>query len=109
MPVKVVMADSAHAKKSLKLELTESVPMGNNPRTMDPLEKIPVQGVQIIFDGVGTGFLSLSRLHQPPIEALKIDRPFVSRLSVQLGSLSKVRAVIRPAQVEDPLPADRRW
>jgi len=98
MLVKGVLAESGFPAKCLKLELTESVLMEDNPRTVEPFEKILDLGVQIIIDDFGTGFSSLSRLYQLPIEALKIDRSFVSRLSDQLDSLSMVRAIIQLAR-----------
>ena len=98
MLVKGVLAESGFPAKCLKLELTESVLMEDNPRAVEPFEKILDLGVQIIIDDFGTGFSSLSRLYQLPIEALKIDRSFVSRLSDQLDSLSMVRAIIQLAR-----------
>lgn len=98
MQVKGALTESGLAPKSLKLELTESVLMEDNPRTMEPFERILDLGVQIMIDDFGTGFSSLSRLHQLPIEALKIDRTFVSGLTERLDSLSVVRAIVQLAR-----------
>ena len=98
MLVKGALAETGFPPKRLKLELTESVLMEDNPRTMEPFERILELGVQIIIDDFGTGFSSLSRLHELPIEALKIDRAFVSRLTERLDSLSVVRAIIQLAR-----------
>ncbi|HKS16227.1 MAG TPA: sensor domain-containing phosphodiesterase [Planctomycetota bacterium] len=98
MLVKRALAETGFPPKRLKLELTESVLMEDNPRTMEPFERILELGVQIIIDDFGTGFSSLSRLHELPIEALKIDRAFVSRLTERLDSLSVVRAIVQLAR-----------
>ena len=63
---------------SLMLEITESMLVQNIEATVSLLEKIKAKGVDISIDDFGTGYSSLSYLHQLPIDALKIDRAFVS-------------------------------
>jgi diguanylate cyclase (GGDEF)-like protein/PAS domain S-box-containing protein len=79
---------------NLVIELTESVIMYNteaNLRTLDQLKKL---GVRLAIDDFGTGYSSLSYLHRFPIDILKIDRSFVSRLGNSDEGSELARAVI---------------
>ncbi|HEX5839302.1 MAG TPA: EAL domain-containing protein [Anaerolineales bacterium] len=62
----------------LKLEVTESAIMENNKHIMSTLESLHAMGVDIHIDDFGTGYSSLAYLHQFQVQALKIDRSFIS-------------------------------
>jgi diguanylate cyclase (GGDEF)-like protein len=96
--VRWALVNSGLAPQSLKLELTESVLMEDTPETRGALDRIVDLGVQLMIDDFGTGYSSLSRLHQLPIEALKIDRSFVSGLVEDPDSQTMVRAIIQMAR-----------
>ncbi len=65
---------------TLKLEITESGIMEHSDSASALLERLKALNIQLYIDDFGTGYSSLSRLHQFPIDALKIDRSFVSRM-----------------------------
>jgi hypothetical protein len=54
--------------------------------------------VKVSLDDFGTGYSSLSYLHRFPIDTLKIDRSFVSQISVDSGGAPIVAAIISMAR-----------
>jgi diguanylate cyclase (GGDEF)-like protein len=77
---------------SLELELTESAALESLEHTVDQIEELRALGVTCSIDDFGTGYCGLSYLNRLPIDALKIDRSFITELSG--GSDTIVAAVI---------------
>ncbi len=66
---------------ALTIEITETTLMRNAVETARRLTAIKELGVRIAIDDFGTGYSSLAHLQQFPVDALKIDRTFIARLS----------------------------
>jgi diguanylate cyclase (GGDEF)-like protein/PAS domain S-box-containing protein len=82
----------------LRLEITESALMRDASRAMAILEELKVLEVRLQLDDFGTGYSSLSYLHQLPIDALKIDRSFVSKIGIEDEDSEIVGAILSMAQ-----------
>lgn len=82
------------APDSLRLEITESTIMGNPEATAALLTQLKAAGVGLHIDDFGTGYSSLSYLHQFPIDALKIDRSFVSKMLADRDHLEIIKTII---------------
>ncbi len=79
---------------SVRLEITESVTMGEVEKTIRVLGQLKALGVLLSIDDFGTGYSSLSYLHRFPIDILKIDRSFVSQMDAGSDGLQIVRTII---------------
>jgi diguanylate cyclase (GGDEF)-like protein len=78
----------------LAIEITEGVVMHDVKLACTMLNGLHLMGVQVHVDDFGTGYSSLEALHDLPIDALKIDRSFVSRLATSARSRELVRAIV---------------
>jgi EAL domain-containing protein (putative c-di-GMP-specific phosphodiesterase class I)/GGDEF domain-containing protein/CheY-like chemotaxis protein len=65
----------------LELEITESIAMDEALALRRSLEHLRSLGVRVAIDDFGTGYSSLAQLRALPVDALKIDRRFVSERS----------------------------
>jgi diguanylate cyclase (GGDEF)-like protein/PAS domain S-box-containing protein len=92
--VAAALASSGLEATNLVIELTESTIMYNTDANLERLQQLKALGVRLAIDDFGTGYSSLSYLHRFPIDILKIDRSFVSRLTNSENGPELARAVI---------------
>ena len=75
-----VLAEEGVGSGSLEIEITESVALGEAEAIRRNLDSLRHFGVGVALDDFGTGYSSLTLLQSLPVDTLKIDRSFVSRL-----------------------------
>lgn len=94
-----ILQETGINRESLKIEITESSLTGNSASETAMLQQLKSLGIQLSIDDFGTGYSSLARLHQLPIDTLKIDRSFVNQMSCDSESLEIVRTIISLAHI----------
>lgn len=88
--------------KNLKLEITESYLLENIAAQTTILQQLKELGIQFCIDDFGIGYSSLSRLHEFPIDILKIDRSFIQRIDQGSDTnLATIRMIISLAHSLD--------
>jgi predicted signal transduction protein with EAL and GGDEF domain len=90
------LASSGLISQRLELEITESVVLEDSNGAFSTLNQLHDLGVRIALDDFGTGYSSLTNLRKFPFDKIKIDRSFISDLSVaNVNGLAIVRSVAR--------------
>jgi EAL domain-containing protein (putative c-di-GMP-specific phosphodiesterase class I) len=72
--------------------------MADGCATVQRLESLRAEGVQVAIDDFGTGFSNLSHLSQLPLDVLKIDRSLIEGIGVNAKSEAIVRAILGMAR-----------
>jgi EAL domain-containing protein (putative c-di-GMP-specific phosphodiesterase class I) len=93
--VRQALIDSGLEPGSLTLEITETTLMRNAEETSRRLTAIKGLGVRIAIDDFGTGYSSLAHLQRFPVDALKIDRSFISRLTQNPEGETIIRTLVQ--------------
>ena len=75
-----VLDDVGLPASALVLEITESVLMLDVQNSLRQLGGLRALGVSVAIDDFGTGYSSLAYLRDLPVDIIKIDRSFTSRL-----------------------------
>ena len=81
-----ILAETEIDPGSLKIEITESAIIENIESATEILKQLKELGIRVSLDDFGTGYSSLSYLHRFPIDTLKIDRSFVTRMNLPKNS-----------------------
>lgn len=84
-----ILAASDIDGRCIGLEITESALAVAKGDFIRQLCALKAQGVRLYLDDFGTGHSSLSRLHQLPIDVLKIDRSFIAGLDAGKGEIAR--------------------
>jgi EAL domain-containing protein (putative c-di-GMP-specific phosphodiesterase class I) len=95
--IRALLDRSSLPPTALRLEITEGVLLGRrSDRTVRALKGIHEIGIDTELDDFGTGYASLTHLRQVPVNRLKIDKSFVTDLTIPQNE-AIVRAVIEMA------------
>jgi EAL domain-containing protein (putative c-di-GMP-specific phosphodiesterase class I) len=96
--VRAALEETGVPPHALKLEITETAIVENSADAVERLRHLQAAGVQLMMDDFGTGYSSLSYLHRLPLDALKIDRSFISRMVRGDKHAQLVQTILQLAQ-----------
>lgn len=80
--------------RSLALEITESVFLGDTDRAKTWLAAVRAEGFLVYLDDFGTGYSSLSYLKHFPVDCMKIDQGFVRDMTEDGNDRALVEAML---------------
>jgi diguanylate cyclase (GGDEF)-like protein len=80
---------------ALTLEITETTLMRDAEQAVRRLHAIKQLGVRVAIDDFGTGYSSLAQLQRFPVDALKIDRSFISQLADEPQGQALIRTLVQ--------------
>jgi EAL domain-containing protein (putative c-di-GMP-specific phosphodiesterase class I) len=93
--IKEILNKTGMPPEQLKLEITETALMEDADETIRLVHRLKDLGLKLVIDDFGTGYSSLSYLQRLPIDTLKVDRSFVSRITSEPdGNRNIVEAII---------------
>lgn len=94
--VRVVQRAIIHGvpRTGIDLELTESLIMEDVQGNIEKLNALRALGISIAIDDFGTGYSSLAYLARLPVEMLKIDRAFISKMTDEANAATLVQTII---------------
>jgi diguanylate cyclase (GGDEF)-like protein len=96
--IKDILRQTGFAAELLELEVTEGTLMDHTEATLETLNALRKEGMQLSLDDFGTGYSSLSYLKRLPLNNLKVDQSFVCGLPEDGESLAIVRAIVALAK-----------
>jgi diguanylate cyclase (GGDEF)-like protein/PAS domain S-box-containing protein len=96
--VRCVLEETGLEPNFLELELTEGLLLTNLDVMLKLVKELREMGVKLAIDDFGTGYSSLGYLRQFKVNRLKIDRSFVSDVSVNADDAAITTAIIRMAK-----------
>ncbi|MGI9301652.1 MAG: putative bifunctional diguanylate cyclase/phosphodiesterase [Gammaproteobacteria bacterium] len=99
--VEMVIDDNGLSSGDLKLEITESLFIDHNESAVRLLSQLKKLNVPLSMDDFGTGYSSLNYLYRFPIDTIKIDRAFVSKIAENKKHEEIIRSIIMLAKNMD--------
>lgn len=99
--VKQALEVSGLSPEYLELELTEGIMLDNPDIALSAIHKLIDIGVRISLDDFGTGFASLSYLKSIQAKRIKIDKSFITDLTVNPDDAVIVLSIIAMAHQMD--------
>jgi EAL domain-containing protein (putative c-di-GMP-specific phosphodiesterase class I) len=89
-----ILRDTGFSPSLLELEVTENILLEDDGRALEIFRLIRGLGVRIAFDDFGTGYAGLAYLKKFPLDRLKIDKSFVSKLEADSDDMAIVGTTI---------------
>jgi diguanylate cyclase (GGDEF)-like protein len=92
-----VLASHGMPPEALTVEITEDLLMSSVVRARSVLERLRAAGIRVAIDDFGSGYATMTYLHELPIDELKLERQFVAPILHDQRAAAIVRSVIELA------------
>jgi len=92
--IAAILHDSGISPRTVNFEVMETLAMEEGERGLSIMAELKALGLSLSIDDFGTGYSSLSRLPRFPIDALKIDRSFISNMGRDGENREIVRLIV---------------
>src|SRR5690606_1020746 len=93
--VMALLVEHGIPAEALTLEITESSIIADARRSLDVLSQFHETGVRLASDDCAERYRSPSRVRRLPVSEIKVDRSFVSRMSLDHHDAAIVRNVVQ--------------
>jgi diguanylate cyclase (GGDEF)-like protein len=95
LDVERTLRDTGLEAQMLTIEITESALMRDVQQTAARLAKVKELGVRVAIDDFGTGYSSMASLQQLSVDALKIDRSFITQMTHNKEGETIIRTLVQ--------------
>jgi diguanylate cyclase (GGDEF)-like protein/PAS domain S-box-containing protein len=92
--VAAILEETVCRPEWIELEITESLLLEEDGKTLDTLTRLRAMGITIAIDDFGTGYSALSYLTRFPFDTLKIDRSFIQSVTTEKYHAELVKAIL---------------
>jgi len=89
-----IVQDSGVESSLIKLEITESVSLGDVEVVLGNLAKLKSRGFEISLDDFGTGYSSFSSIEELRVDLIKIDRSFIMMLDRDAKNVGMINSAL---------------
>ncbi len=89
-----ILQDVGIGGEHIRIEITESMVMSDVEAAIDLMLSLKALNFKLSIDDFGTGYSSLSYLHRFPMDTLKIDQSFISRMEEDNENHEIVQTII---------------
>jgi len=91
--VRQLLATSQVAPTLFNVEITESILIEDYKAATNFVRELKSMGIKVYLDDFGTGFSSLSYLHQFPFDVIKLDKSFIDAMDLGEKNLAIVESI----------------
>ncbi|PKF62459.1 hypothetical protein CW745_03235 [Psychromonas sp. psych-6C06] len=92
-----ILLDSKADLSKVTIELTESAVFDNFDQQKQWVEALQKQGAKVAIDDFGTGYSSFAYLHNLSVDYIKIDRSFVTGLTLESNEYTMIEMLCKLA------------
>lgn len=97
--LKSVLDKACFSPDRLELEISESVFMDSADKTLERVKQVKALGVRVAVDNFGSGGLSLNSLSKFPVDAIKLDKPFIDAIDSSDAAKKYAAAIISAGHI----------